>query len=229
VNNKKAISIIYPILFIGVAFFLSLSNNVYAVDTEYESQKTYTTQDSPYGTARWAQTFITESLHSITSFDLEIQRYLGSPGTCSIGIYNTDGEGKPTGTALTEWSANTDAFDTAWHWHNFEVSEYNLQNGYKYAIVFYCPNSDGDNRLRWRLSDVNPYANNLAWLSSDGVNWTDYSTFDFEFVIYGNPIQEEQESATSTDLMLSDSLDYILVFFFSILLFIIGFILIIKV
>ena len=162
--------------------------------TLYES---YITGDDgnivPYGVYYRAQMFTPSVAHTITSVKLLLYR-LTTPGTLTISIRATDGDGKPTGSDLCSGTTSGDTLPTA---SPYEWREITLGNGtlllanIKYAIVAANPDGDGQSEaIYWRTDASSPtYTGGSLVSSSDsGVTWgAPDTTRDMMFYDYGDP------------------------------------------
>ena len=127
--------------------------------TRYEY---YNTGDDSFTTffgATWkAQTFTSPIAHKITSVKLELYR-VGSPGTVTIGIRATNGDGHPTGGDLCSGTTDGDTLPTS---ASPEWREINLGSGYtldadvKYAIVARAVSGNDVNVVGWRENTTFP-------------------------------------------------------------------------
>lgn len=72
--------------------------------------------------------------HKLTSLTLLLHKD-GSPGTITVSIRATDGEGKPTGADLSTGTTDGNTLIYEPSWREISMSPYTLQAGTKYAIV----------------------------------------------------------------------------------------------
>ena len=161
-------------------------------DTLFENQ---TASDATVGifTTWWrAQSFTPSITHDITSVDILCYR-TNTPGTVNVGIYEVDGGGDPTGSALASGSFDGDSLttNTAGEWKNVTVSGAGslLVATTQYAIVVGLVNNGLDSSwaVRWRDKiNTNPYAGGLELRSiNSGSTWNQYATDDLAFREYG--------------------------------------------
>lgn len=153
--------------------------------TAYES---YTTGDNTtiaiYQDWWESQTFTPSSTHDIDSLKLKLRR-TGLPGTITVSIKATDGEGKPTGDDLlvTTFDGDTLTTDTYGEWKTILFyTSISLLASIKYAIVIRCDGSSS-NHLSWRADATSPtYTGGMRCVSADsGGSWGTSSTYDFMF------------------------------------------------
>jgi len=149
-------------------------------------------QEWIYGDVWFAQTFTVGAVaHTVTSVKLKMFRE-GNPGTLTVGIRATDGDGKPTGADLTSGTTNANNFttDPVGAWYEITLAEYTLAANTKYAIVCRAPSGDASNDVGWRVDLSSPtYEEGWALYSGNsGVSWTSYYTEDLMFEVWGNPV-----------------------------------------
>jgi len=136
-----------------------------------------------------AQTFTPSESHKIISVKLKIYRTL-SPGTITVSIKATDGNGHPTGEDLCSGTTNGNTLttDTDGEWREIIIGDgYSLSGSTKYAIVVRALDGNGTNHVGWRMDDSSPtYSGGNAEYSIDGgENWSSSSTRDFMFEEWG--------------------------------------------
>jgi len=145
------------------------------------------------------QTFtVGSSSHTITSIKLKLFR-IGTPGTVTIGIRATDGNGHPTGGDLTSGTIDGDTLttDDAGEWYEISLTEYTLPANTKYATVLRAPTADPDTEaVGWRCEWPGTYAGMNGEHSADsGVTWLSLLDYwgadgDFMFEVWGNAIAQ---------------------------------------
>lgn len=153
-----------------------------------------------YSTMVLGQSFTPSEAHKITSVKLLLYR-LGSPGTLTVRIKATDGEGKPTGDVLCSGSTsgNTLPTESPYEWREITLGDgYNLEADTQYAILLRAPDGSTDNRVKWRrdASDAT-YAGGLILYTVDEVTWYTYATQDCMFEDWGEPVVEIIEGSAS--------------------------------
>jgi hypothetical protein len=162
-------------------------------DTLYEYYDGATDSSSGVTGSIWfAQTFTigtvgTNVNHTITSVSLSLLRY-GSPGTLRVGIYATDGNGKPTGEELAYGTTNGNTLPTALaEERNILISSYELLASTKYAIVCSAADADMLNIVYWRADGSSPTYTGGSYAVSlnGGSSWTVYTSTDHFFKEYG--------------------------------------------
>ena len=161
-----------------------------------------------YGVNWQGQTFTPSTAHKITYVRLLLWRY-GSPGTITVSIRATNGEGKPTGGDLCSgWTyAITLPTSSPGEWRAITLGDgYDLDADTKYAIVVRAPDGDVDNELRWRRDASSPtYAGGTGVSSSDsGSTWSVLTTLDFMFEDWGEPLGVPYEKTLTESLGLVD-------------------------
>lgn len=139
-----------------------------------------------------AQTFTTGDVpHTITSVKLPLQR-ANNPGTVTVSIRETDGDGKPTGADLTTGTTDGDTLPAIsdYEWREISVTEYELQPNTKYAIVLRALDGNITNYVRWGQDHTSPSytLGNMVYSATGGVTWITYLSYDQMFEVYGNPI-----------------------------------------
>jgi len=140
-----------------------------------------------------AQTFTVGAVgHTVTSVKLKLNRWGTNPsGTATIGIRETDVDGKPTGADKTSGTILITDISTTSTWYEISMTEYELSPNTKYAIVVRHPDGGSQyNRLRWRHDATSPtYADGTFWQSTNsGISWPTTLDYDFMFEVWGNPI-----------------------------------------
>ena len=128
---------------------------------------------------RMAQTFTPSVAHNISSVKVKLLRGTAdaAPGTVTISIRATDGDGKPTGPDLC--SGTTDG-DTVTSTSPGEWREVTLGAGTsllantKYAIIAKCQTDDPTKPIFWRRDASAPsYTGGSSFYTADqGVTWT---------------------------------------------------------
>lgn len=112
----------------------------------------YDIESAAYGDLWKAQTFTPSVAHRITSVKLLIRRVL-LPGTITVGIRETDGEGHPTGADLCSGTTDGDTLTDAWpgEWREITLGTgWNLDPDTKYAIVVRALTGNPANKVRWQ-------------------------------------------------------------------------------
>ena len=168
--------------------------SVLAAPAEYEY---YATGDnasvSDYGVNWFAQTFNVTGAHTVTSVRLKLYR-VGSPGTITASLRETDSNGHPTSIDLTSgtYNGNSITTSTSGDWYSFTMtSEYSLEAGKKYAVVVSAVAGDASNYACWRYRSDGAYtAGNYEYSTNGGVSWSSNTNYDFMFDIYGNSVMQ---------------------------------------
>ena len=138
-----------------------------------------------YGTAGIAQTFTTSgNTFNITSVWLYMCRS-GSPGTLTVGIRATDGNGHPTGSDLTTGSINANTFTAlpTLTWYQITLTEYTLLASTKYAIVCHATSGTYMQCVLWGVDESTSQYNGGCFEqeASSGSIWTSYTNRDCLF------------------------------------------------
>lgn len=165
------------------------------MSTKYENYTAGTdSPDTVWGTIADAQTFTPSVAHTITSVKLHMYRE-GSPGTMTVSIRATDGSGHPTGADLCSGTINANDFttNTDGEWYEITLGAgYALAAGTKYAIVWRCPSGSANNWVTSKGVLTDQYAGGNVERTTDITasppTWTAYSTYDFNFEEWGNPL-----------------------------------------
>jgi hypothetical protein len=153
----------------------------------------YNTGDDDYGWNRgganvWqAQTFTVGAIgHTVDSIKLKLFR-AGNPGTFTVSIRATDGNGLPNGSDLTSGSVAGTSLPTTAAWFEIAVTQHTLSANTKYAIV--CRSSTGDlsNYFAWRCDTSSPSytSGNRAYSTNSGSTWSNDMNQDFMFEVRG--------------------------------------------
>lgn len=150
--------------------------------------------------ANWrAQTFTPLTAHKITNVKLLLYR-IGSPGTVTVGIRATDGNGQPTGADLCSGTTNGNTLttSTAGEWREITLGAgTDLSVNTKYAIVVRVLGGDFDNKLAMRrdITSAAYTGGNLEWSNDSGSSWNTRATYDFMFEDWGEPLGVTHELA----------------------------------
>ncbi|NTW31247.1 MAG: hypothetical protein HGB12_01205 [Bacteroidetes bacterium] len=143
-----------------------------------------------YGTEWRSQSFTPAVSHQITSVKIKAYK-TGSPGTLTVLLKNTDGNGKPTGSDLTTGTIDANSFTTAsaGDWYEISLATYNLSANTKYAIVLKAVAGDGSNYVYWKLALTGAYTGGTYLNSSNsGTTWSDNTNMDAMFEEWGVPL-----------------------------------------
>jgi hypothetical protein len=151
----------------------------------YEYYNTGDTNQEYLHNSTWsAQTFTPSIAHKITSVKLRLYRF-GNPGTVTVSIRATAGNGHPTGGDLCSGTTDGNTLPTGspYEWREVTLgSGYNLSASTKYAIVVRASNGDSSNYLAWRLNISGTYTGGNQECSYDsGVSWWTESVCDHVF------------------------------------------------
>jgi len=105
------------------------------------------------------QSFTPSLTHKITSVKLRLHR-VGSPGTVTVSIRATDGDGLPTGPDLCSGTTNGNTLTTDYtggDWREITLGDgYNLSADTKYVIVVRVLDGNLDNKVGWRDDESSP-------------------------------------------------------------------------
>jgi len=134
------------------------------------------------------QNFTPRESHTVEAVKLRMYR-LGTPGTVTVSIRETDIDGHPTGEDLCSGTTDGDTLPVAYSGEWREVSlgaGAALSADTKYAIVVRALSGDQNNYVRWRYSSSAPYPRGVHEFSSDaGVTWETDATRDMMFEEWG--------------------------------------------
>ncbi len=171
------------------------------VSQKYEYYDTGYDASNPVSGDDWrAQSFTvgttgTNENFTITSVNFAAyQENLG--GTLTVSIKAVDGDGKPTGSALSSGTADTSTWGTSTsEWNQVTMTPYTLTAGTKYAIEA----SSTGGGMRWRMDASSPsYAGgNDLWSDNAGSSWTSDLAKDFLFEVWGTPSEKLSHLSTS--------------------------------
>lgn len=138
-----------------------------------------------------AQTFTltqTTAIHQIvTLVEPPFGAYMGY-----CAIFNTDGEGKPTGAPIDSsgWHSEERYMPIKWRWHCFRFRDFPLLAPGLYAIVLSWPLTGVPPPASWRNDKTSPtYTQGKAYRSlNSGGSWSELAGRDFMFEVWGwNP------------------------------------------
>lgn len=105
-------------------------------------------------------------------------------GNFYVEIFATDGDGKPTGSALATANILASYISTTASWIDFEF-DYSFSLNTTYAIVCRCPGGDSSNHIDWSRAETNVYADGKFGISGDGgSSWSLDDNKDGSFYIY---------------------------------------------
>jgi len=155
-----------------------------------------------YGNQKRTQTFTATTSYNYDFCGSNMWGYrIGTGGTITLELFNTDTNGKPTGTALITAESDGTAWtnDTAGEEVSFECSgTYELSTGTKYALSYKSSASVTENRQALKGNN-NAYTGGEMCESEDsGGTWTCYA-YDLYFKTFGTESTGESTStATST-------------------------------
>jgi len=184
---KKVVKSLFVLLLI--IFIVILGGIASNADTLYDSYTVgynggYVIYDKNWS----AQTFTASDNYTITNVSLEMSAGISGTYTVTVGIYNTDVDGHPTGTELGNYTRSD---ISALNWYNFTISpEVSVTSGNKYAIVVRCPDATGGtDYVTWKVNTTGTYAGGNGEGSSDGgATWSSSVGDDTMFEVWGNPI-----------------------------------------
>jgi hypothetical protein len=168
------------------------------------------TASAVYGSAWEAQTFTVGSVqHTVTSVKLKLYR-VGSPGTVTVSIKATNGNGHPTGSDLTSGTTNGNTLttSTSGEWREITLTEYTLSANTKYAIVVRAPSGIVNNYLGWRadLSSPTYTGGNREYSLNSGTSWAADPLTDLMFEVWGSPVPTAYYVTISDSLGMLDSI-----------------------
>jgi hypothetical protein len=153
-----------------------------------------------YNTHWKAQAFLTgASQFYITNVTLKILRPATSlPGLLYARLYAADAAWNPTGAILSSGSRDASSVSTTGEWFNITMSTYYLAAVTRYCIVIF--NYDGSfNHVKLFYATGTSYTDGVAELSADsGGTWTNWTTYDFLFKVYGTEPGTDGTSSNTT-------------------------------
>lgn len=153
-------------------------------------------QELVYGENWTGQTFTPSIAHKITSVKLKLWRY-ASPGTITVSIRETDGEGHPTSGDLCSGTTDGNTLPTGspYEWREITLGVgYDLDADTKYAIVIRAPGGSPANVAYWRcdIGDATYLGGNREVSSNSGSSWTAHSFDDHMFEDWSEVAPTEQ-------------------------------------
>jgi hypothetical protein len=160
--------------------------------TLFEYYNTGDDGGSEVADADWrAQTFTPSASHTITSVKLKLGKK-GSPGTLTVGIRETDVDGKPTGDDLCSGTIDGDTLIEypSYDWYEITLGDgYNLNTSTKYAIVIRATDgTPGFHTVSIKGDVSSPTYSGGTWVesSNSGSDWTIQAAYDFLFEEWGD-------------------------------------------
>jgi len=158
-------------------------------DTLFEYYNIGDGGDNPaYGAVWQSQTFTPSTSHIITKVKLKLFRY-NLPGIVTVGIRNTDVDGKPTGDDLCSGTIDGDQLTPTVPGQWYEIvfnNSYSLIKDTIYAIVVRAPNGNQYHQVCWRVYLIPGYDRGFAYLTVDsGSNWYKDEVLAFVFEEWG--------------------------------------------
>lgn len=121
--------------------------------------------------------------HNISSVKVFVEK-VGSPTALNAAIYAVDGDGKPTGAALSTGSLSGASIGL-YDYYEITMTTYLLQANTQYALVLWVTGGDGSNKILWGYVNPGTYGGGKLWYSSDsGSSWNTLD-YDFDFEEYG--------------------------------------------
>ncbi|GAH59820.1 unnamed protein product, partial [marine sediment metagenome] len=155
------------------------------------------------------QTFTPQIRHKITSVKIRICRTVW-PGTLTVSIKATDGEGKPTGADLCSGTISANTLIVCGDSDYYEITlgaGCNLEVDTLYAIVVRALTGNGSNFVRWlKDSSYATYTRGVNVISDDsGVTWYPSANQDFMFEEWGEPPSVVHELIVTDGVALTDT------------------------
>ncbi len=164
--------------------------------TKYESNNSTTSTPGSYGVIgdSWrAMTFTPSTTHKISLVKLVAWRGNNSPGTITVSIRATDGNGHPAGNDLAVgtfdgdnilvWVAGSPSNITAYWFEVTLTGDYTLSASTKYAIVVRV--ASADNTLYVGKSNTSYADGNDEWSDDAGASWNTTTDPDWFFEEWG--------------------------------------------
>jgi hypothetical protein len=135
------------------------------------------------GTTYVCQTFTSGTAHEIYVVQMDLIR-IGACGTVTLGLYDTDTNGKPTGSALATAMVDQSAVGTSAAMVDFTLSPTYIVGNEKLAIVLSADGALGT--IGCRYKNVGIYtAGGIFSSTNSGVTWTETLLSDFIFAEWG--------------------------------------------
>lgn len=151
---------------------------------EYERNEYGDDYAHEMGTGYIAQSFTPGTSHYIRAFRFKCYNS-ASCGDVTVKIYDTDGNGKPTGTALgTATIAQADIPNSDYGWIGGELDTSYLATNKKFIAVLHAAATG----LYVKYQSVSGYENGSLWESTDGATWTENTSYDCVFQEWGLPL-----------------------------------------
>jgi len=159
----------------------------------------------------WAsQTFTSDNSFEVYSVKMYMARNTGTSGsdTCYVAIYAVDGDGKPTGSPLTDWSGllYTEFYVHAtYSWEEFVFTTRPLlAGGTQYAIVVRGSNASSSHSFYIKVDSTSAtYSGGQYWQSTDaGSTWDDVSLgsdADGLFEVWGGAVSGDSYQTYPVD------------------------------
>jgi len=169
--------------------------------TETQEQTTGSDWQNTYSTYRTAQSFIFTNTVKLNSLKMKLYRY-GNPGDYYFKIYETDGNGCPTGDALESQTLNAGELTTSPVETTINYSgNTELSADTKYAVEITGPTGDTNNQMRFiqifqNGTDLYTSGSPCTYSGSWSLYGYDYS--DFVFTLTGTIQEEEEETPVAT-------------------------------
>lgn len=137
----------------------------------------------------FAQTFTTADAHTLESVRLMLYREGATIQTLYVDILETDGDGKPTGLAISSGELSTLAMTTSTTgaWYEIPMESVALEKATKYAIVIYSTGTTNLLNVHWMIDgSAGAYAGGSELVSTDGgISWTADTDDDYMFEVWG--------------------------------------------
>jgi len=164
----------------------------YSLKQHYDNSDTYFQIYTSGVEYQAGQSFTPATTHIVLKVSLKLFRSgsTGTPGVFNVKIYNTDGNGHPTGVALVSGTSDADSLttDTNGQWRDIYFGDgVELTEGVLYVIVVDAPDASVNSVLNWRYDNADSsYDGGIRILSSNGgSSWADDAEDDHAFREYG--------------------------------------------
>jgi len=155
------------------------------IDQAYDNEAHFDYYLNIYGAYYYAHTFKLSQDFHVSKIACYLRRH-GSPILLYVGIYQTDGEGHPTGSPLVESSYPLGTVGADYDWHELALPSPLLNQGQLYALRLNQDPGGSANRHAWKGDSSAPtYPDGCLEASNDyGASWTTDETVDKSFRIY---------------------------------------------
>ena len=135
-----------------------------------------------------AQGFKVSAVYDLTSLQVRMYKFDGSPGTLTLEIRNVDGGGPGETVYATATASSPTSIAPPGELVTFTFSApyYTLLAGTQYCWVLWLPSGDSENTIKTVRIGTSQYADGVAYNDTEGgASWNIRTTEDFMFVVNG--------------------------------------------